>query len=294
MKLPLYSLTAYLLGMMFAVMLFINEAHIAALTSAPLSTLTLANSTTPDWIFIGIAIILILFTAFLFLKAKKEAVRSALSIAPYLYIFISVMLIMYILMPFLFGLKMLSLQGFVGDIFIALGITLFYRNKEIKVKYFNAFALLIAVGGIIELSQLGLYTLIIFMAIIAIYDYIAVFITKHMQKLAKIALTSENIIPLLIIDGDASKLAEKIENPDSQEGKRISGLGLGDIIIPGGLLASIAVSQYNIYAVPLAFFATAGILLSMLLSGKLKHAIPAIPVIGFTMLLGYGLMVMLL
>ena len=292
MKLPLYSLTAYLLGMMFAVMLFINEAHIAALTSVPLSTLTLANSTTPDWIFIGIAITLILFTAFLFLKAK-EAVRSALSIVPYLYIFISVLLLMYILMPFLFGLKMLSLQGFVGGIFIALGITLFYRNKEIKVKYFNAFALLIAVGGIIELSQLGLYTLIIFMAIIAIYDYIAVFITKHMQKLAKIALTSENIIPLLIIDGDASKLAEKIDNPNSQEGKRISGLGLGDIIIPGGLLASIAVSQYNIYAVPLAFFATAGILLSMLLSGKLKHAIPAIPVIGFTMLIGYALLVML-
>lgn len=293
MKLPLYSLTAYLLGMMFAVMLFINEAHIAALTSVPLSTLTLANSTTPDWIFIGIAITLILFTAFLFLKAK-EAVRSALSIVPYLYIFISVLLLMYILMPFLFGLKMLSLQGFVGGIFIALGITLFYRNKEIKVKYFNAFALLIAVGGIIELSQLGLYTLIIFMAIIAIYDYIAVFITKHMQKLAKIALTSENIIPLLIIDGDASKLAEKIDNPNSQEGKRISGLGLGDIIIPGGLLASIAVSQYNIYAVPLAFAATAGILLSMLLSGKLKHAIPAIPVIGFTMLLGYALLVILL
>jgi presenilin-like A22 family membrane protease len=293
MKLPLYSLTAYLLGMMFAVMLFINEAHIAALTSVPLSTLTLANSTTPDWIFIGIAITLILFTAFLFLKAK-EAVRSALSIVPYLYIFISVLLLMYILMPFLFGLKMLSLQGFVGGIFIALGITLFYRNKEIKVKYFNAFALLIAVGGIIELSQLGLYTLIIFMAIIAIYDYIAVFITKHMQKLAKIALTSENIIPLLIIDGDASKLAEKIDNPNSKEGKRISGLGLGDIIIPGGLLASIAVSQYNIYAVPLAFFATAGILLSMLLSGKLKHAIPAIPVIGFTMLLGYALLVILL
>ena len=292
MKLPLYSLTAYLLGMMFAVMLFINEAHIAALTSVPLSTLTLANSTTPDWIFIGIAITLILFTAFLFLKAK-EAVRSALSIVPYLYIFISVLLLMYILMPFLFGLKMLSLQGFVGGIFIALGITLFYRNKEIKVKYFNAFALLIAVGGIIELSQLGLYTLIIFMAIIAIYDYIAVFITKHMQKLAKIALTSENIIPLLIIDGDASKLAEKIDNPNSKEGKRISGLGLGDIIIPGGLLASIAVSQYNIYAVPLAFFATAGILLSMLLSGKLKHAIPAIPVIGFTMLIGYALLVML-
>lgn len=116
---------------------------------------------------------------------------------------------------------------------------------------------------------MNLFSIIIFLIIISIYDYIAVNKTKHMIKMAK-SHTKLNIFPGIMIPYSKKKLAV---------------LGGGDIGLPL-IFAGVIMKTYGnlAYLVPLF---TAGALFYLMYLGKKDKFYPAMPYITAGCLLSY-------
>ncbi len=154
---------------------------------------------------------------------------------------------------------------------------------------------------------------VVFMALLAVYDFIAVFITKHMLSLARVA--EENNLALLIgvneVEGipksllDKKTLAEYAKaskvHPQSAVAKALSRanlvpiaarveLGTGDLAVP----LMVAVSAYGVslnfvLSFVIMLGALLGLLITMLILRKYKRALPAIPPLLLGILISLGL-----
>ncbi|RLF47970.1 MAG: hypothetical protein DRN20_05225, partial [Thermoplasmata archaeon] len=93
-------------------------------------------------------------------------------------------------------------------------------------------------GGIIAVLGVSLAIIpsIIFMVGLAIYDFIAVYKTKHMISLAEAAIKVQ--VPLLlIVPKGRGKIRGRYSNLDDARREAFF-MGLGDVIIPGVLVTS--------------------------------------------------------
>ena len=127
---------------------------------------------------------------------------------------------------------------------------------------------------------------VILLALLSIYDFIAVYKTKHMQKMATSMLKSGTMMGL-IIPHKFTNLSASLEKV--QSGKEFVILGGGDIAFPL-MFSSSLIAVYGITSsLVVAAFAVFGILLTFLLflSQKKRKPLPALPTISFFTILGY-------
>ncbi len=188
------------------------------------------------------------------------------------------------------------------------------KTKFRRLRNFAALTSSIGLGVII--GAYGFSLAYLFMFVMAIYDYIAVFVTKHMLALAKAASNSNlslligssdvEIIPKAHADKKA--LAElkhevkknQIKDPiirkviESGELPVLSQiqLGAGDLTLPLVMSVGIFVSTLNYYIAVIAVLgAIAGLLVTMWLLKRYSVALPAIPplfaVMNFFMGIGF-------
>jgi len=124
-----------------------------------------------------------------------------------------------------------------------------------------------------------------FLVIFSIYDFIAVYQTKHMIKMAEEMIESQAILGL-IIPSDIRDFQEKLEK--IRPGGKFLVLGGGDIIFPL-LLCSSLVSQGTLRILIITVFSLIGLFLSfwILLSQKTRRPIPALPPIALFSIIGY-------
>lgn len=120
---------------------------------------------------------------------------------------------------------------------------------------------------------------------VAVYDYIAVFKTQHMQKLAG---TMVGKFPIAFIVGDESYITERLKAiregkaaATSSKQRRATLLGNGDVMIPMAVAASFVFGGFGKLAVAITIGSMVGLYLNMwLLSTKRYPTLPAIPLIA--------------
>jgi presenilin-like A22 family membrane protease len=196
--------------------------------------------------------ILLMTTILLFLfKLKKK--KQTLIIFESLAIFMTSLIIFEILFGSTIGL------------FLTITIVLWrlvYRNN-ILFRNFVGILAIAGAGGLIGLS-LGLIPIITFITILAIYDFIAVFKTKHMVKLGK-EVTQGNYAFTIAIPTKKHKFE----------------LGNGDLVIPLIVASSILINgpfKNNLLVTFLVLIASyIGLAISIQSVSILKQPLPALP-----------------
>jgi presenilin-like A22 family membrane protease len=171
-----------------------------------------------------------------------------------------------------------------------------YYFKSLK----NTAAVLSSAGvGAIFGFSVGFIPLLIFILLLSLYDYLAVFKTKHMIYMAK-QLSSRNLsfslsaakIPVKKPKEKEKEYVERIK----KEGEALE-LGTGDITVPAMLSVSAYALNQNgpIYSLAISLGSSVAIFLLMFIVSKRKIFLPALPpvclggLIGmlFVRLLGY-------
>jgi presenilin-like A22 family membrane protease len=161
---------------------------------------------------------------------------------------------------------------------------------------------LVVIGGLAGIgAMLGITLLprdaIILLIILAVYDVIAVYKTKHMVKMAKAMIKKRVILGIIIpekilglkasmADVEQDKIPVKRILKPGERGKFMI-LGGGDLVLPLLLIASVA--NQNIWqSVIILIFALLGLLAMHLLFIKLKSKpMPALPPLAVFSILGY-------
>ncbi|MFH0862982.1 MAG: presenilin family intramembrane aspartyl protease [Candidatus Altiarchaeota archaeon] len=132
------------------------------------------------------------------------------------------------------------------------------------------------VGAILGLS-LGIWPVFAFIVLLSAYDYVAVFVTKHMVTLAKGSKGRFGLMFLVPV------------------GDRMMGLGAGDVAIPTTFVVSVYVAHGIGYAVPTAYGGLIGVVsLFYYLMDREGATLPALPPITAGLLIGYGLCLLIL
>lgn len=204
----------------------------------------------------------------------------------------------------------------IGAIILAI-LLVAAKNKWVKLK--NVAAIIASVGvGVVLGFGFSFLAAIIFMGLLAIYDFVAVFITKHMITLANVV--TENNLAFMVdmseVEGVPKSTFSKNElvqynkelKASGSRGKRImsimkksSGMGLvpisanvalgtGDLAIP--LMVAVSAYKLTLSFVPtffIAFGSVLGLLITMFILRKYKRALPAIPPLFLGVLIGFSL-----
>lgn len=126
---------------------------------------------------------------------------------------------------------------------------------------------------------------VLLLIIFSIYDWIAVFKTKHMIKIAREMIESQAVLAL-VIPPDISSFKEGFK--EMRPGGKFLILGGGDIVFP--LLFAASLVPFGVLkSLIVAFFSLLGLLASFLffISQKRRQPIPALPPIAFFSIIGY-------
>ncbi|MCD6479012.1 MAG: hypothetical protein J7L44_03965 [Candidatus Diapherotrites archaeon] len=158
-------------------------------------------------------------------------------------------------------------------IFTLIALRLLLR-RSILIKNIASCVAVAGAGSLIGVS-LGVMPAALFLAILSVYDYIAVFKTKHMVRLGR-AIARENI-------------AFTFSLPTKE---KVYQLGTGDLVMP--LVFATAVMNkarlnysFPYYLVPIAlllFASFLGLVFTVYYCAKKKHALPALPLQSVFML----------
>ncbi|MDP1629518.1 MAG: presenilin family intramembrane aspartyl protease [bacterium] len=185
-----------------------------------------------------------------------------------------------------FGMQIVA--GFVLPGILAilapLGLVIIYFLSPFV--WLHNFILIISIAGIGGLLGLNLNPrgVIVILAILALYDYWAVYKTKHMVKMAK-AFVKESVIPAIILPLDFHGFKKRAK--EVKPGGEFYLLGSGDLIFPL-ILASSALSIGLINAVFVSAFSLLGLFIVHLIFvfQEKRAPMPALPPIAAMSILG--------
>ncbi len=133
----------------------------------------------------------------------------------------------------------------------------------------------------------GVLPSLILLSIMAVYDFISVYRTKHMIDLADTVL--ETKLPIILVAPkkksysfvkDTIKIEKESRGSEGRGERDALFMGLGDIIIPGILSASIYLNSSPPYNLPIALSAIAGsfigylVLLRFVMKGRAQAGLP--------------------
>jgi len=188
---------------------------------------------------------------------------------------------------------MISLSVFIPDIFsfiILLVLFLAWKKYSIILLHNLMVCLSIAGIGVIMGSVFDPIAIVIFLVLFSVYDFIAVYKTKHMIKMAKEMVKTKAIMGI-ITPFSFSGLLDDF-------GKKKKGdfliLGGGDLAFPLFLVSSVTINYGVKEALFLTVFCTIGLAasFSLFIFQKKRRAIPALPPIAFFSILGYLVLVL--
>lgn len=186
-----------------------------------------------------------------------------------------------------FGSAVIVFGAFYDDVIVvlpalALVVGRIIFPKKISLRNFATILAVSGTGAIIGVS-LGTLPIAVFMVLLAAYDYVAVFKTKHMVTLAK-AVTAEN-------------LAFSYAMPTPEHKYE---LGTGDLVIPLAFAAAVLADAKTLYPFPNYYLFGAAILSASIIGLKLTmdvvekkpgNALPALPLQVALMAFAYLLMI---
>lgn len=124
---------------------------------------------------------------------------------------------------------------------------------------------------------------IILLMIFSLYDFIAVYKTKHMVKMAEDMIESRAVLGL-IVPMELSGFWEHLD--EVKPGGKFYILGGGDVAFP--MILAISVLPFGlINSLIISFFSLMGLLFTFLIFTSEKEALPALPPIALFSIIGY-------
>jgi len=136
------------------------------------------------------------------------------------------------------------------------------------------------IGGILSIN-----VIIVLMLAFAIYDLVAVFLSKHMLKLAECALDLK--LPLMFIIPHSLKYSYVFDNPTSEDHNGCGFMGFGDAIFPTLLVVGAYVSGGLYLAVGTITGTMLGVVALVYWMTKHEGGLPALPALCSCTILGY-------
>ena len=291
-------------GMLIASLLF-TTTPISAITSS-----TVASSTTSVLFYflyiIAGALVILLIVRYLNGDLVFRLIEAVVIISASFFIF-------FIILGYVAPQNTDPNYVYAGALLLSVALVV---AKNVRPHLRNLATIIASMGvGVVLGLGFGFIPSLIFMGLIAIYDYVAVFITKHMITLAK-AISSRNLAFLIgstdVETVPASYLSKKERSEyrkfvrenklhkneifrKAMESGKIAvvsqvQLGAGDL----GLPLMVAVSAYLAYfnytaSIVIVCGAAAGLVATMYFLRKYQRALPAIPPIFSFILFAYSL-----
>jgi len=166
----------------------------------------------------------------------------------------------------------ITLSAFIASwiaVFVALAIAcLKFKEKDL---YVHNLAELLVYAGVVAIfaPMLNLWAVIVLLILISVYDFVAVFITKHMVALAKIQESMGIFAGLVVANKD-----------------EVAILGGGDIAF-SLLFAVVVMREFGMINSLFAIAGTAIALSLLMLIGKKKKFYPAMPFVTAGAVLGF-------
>ncbi len=156
---------------------------------------------------------------------------------------------------------------------VILGL-LFSGAKQLRPELKNAAAIMAVSGvGVIFGISLGLFPLIIFLILLSVYDFLSVFMTKHMVEMADFVIKKDI----------AFTITAKAPPPAPGEKEQRVDLGTGDMIAP--VMMEVSAYAYNPLATVFVFVgAVVALGIFMQLVWRKKMVLPALPPIVLGMI----------
>jgi presenilin-like A22 family membrane protease len=238
------------------------------------------------------------------LAGLKKIYLPATSLQDFLFYFILVtfLVLLFVLYKKAGKFKELVYKGF----FI---ITVFWGGMTILNLFLPVFGAILIMGALIALwlklpsvwvhdvlmvlglagatSFLGLSfapsIVVILLLIFSVYDFIAVYKTKHMVLIAK-EMIEKKVILGFIIPKEIKFFKNKLK--DVKNGGNFMILGGGDVVFPSLLAVSVVPSGF-LKAIVIVLFSLAGSFLSYWIFTREKEPIPALPPIALLSIIGY-------
>jgi len=179
-----------------------------------------------------------------------------------------------------------SLIGFSGICAILMGILIFLWLKSSSI-FIHDLIIILGIAGVGAVLGLSLepQIIILLLIIFSIYDIIAVYITKHMIRIAK-EMVRQKVIVGFIFPSNISDFKESVEKVEP--GGKFVVLGGGDVVFP--LLLCVSLVPWGIKnSLIIAIFALIGLFISYLIfiSQKFRRPIPALPPIALFSIIGF-------
>ena len=225
------------------------------------------------WVAVYYALYIIGITALILYIAK----RRKIGILKAIFYFAVAWSMWYALFPILYYFSVPLSDLFSLAISIALTVLL-VKNPEWYMM--DIVGILMAVGLALILGMnLGLVPVILFLSILAIYDAISVYKTKHMITLADNVI-EHNLPALFVIPSSSDYSLKKVHGIKDARGKKgrrdAYYMGFGDVMIPGIMVVATARNYGLIAGVFTLAGAVAGmvILSAMVNSGKPQPGLP--------------------
>lgn len=214
----------------------------------------------------------LLFFIFLTLK-NNHASRIFFRISFWLIIFSGSQTLFFVFMPPFWSL--------VAAVILVVSMI---KTSKVWLQNLGVILGLAGIGSFVGLSLEPL-TAVFVLAILSVYDIVAVYLTGHMIKMAEGMIRARAIFGL-VIPSENSGFKEKIA--DIQPGEQFMILGSGDVVLPLILITSLArVSSVQAWVV--AGFSALGLLITHLLfvSQKQRRPMAALPPIAAMSIIGY-------
>ena len=194
----------------------------------------------------------------------------------------------------LFSGTLITLNIFLNNT-LSLIFSLFFITIYIFYPYvwFHNFILILTLPGIAAMlgASITPYAAVILLIFMSVYDYIAVYKTKHMVKMAKAMITGRAIFAMIYperVSGFKSHLNK------AHPGEGFMMLGTGDFVFPI-IMATSAFSISASAAWTVLMISLLGLLLMHLIFSlqKVRRPMPALPPLAAFAILGFLLAVML-
>lgn len=186
--------------------------------------------------------------------------------------------------------SLISLSVFIGNFaFLVIAFLVWFWWKKPSVFSHNLLMILGLVGaGSLLGLRLTPQTVIILLVIFSAYDYLAVYKTKHMVKMAR-EMVSQGAILGLILPQTMTDFSSPLTEVRPAEG-RFFVLGGGDMAFPLMFVASLAPDNI-LAAMIVAGFAILGLLANFWVLAKQRERqfLPALPLIALFSILGFFL-----
>lgn len=184
--------------------------------------------------------------------------------------------------------SMFSLAVFLGDFFAFLLIVMLlilWQKKPIILLHNLLIVFAIAGIGVIVGMMFQPFVIVGFLIFFSVYDFIAVYKTKHMVKMATEMIKTKAIMGLII----PFSFQGLFDDLDKKKKKEFMVLGGGDVAFPLFLIVSVILQMGLEKALILVFFACLGLFSSfyLFITQKINKPIPALPPIAICCIIGF-------